>query len=109
MRRMLETAMRQYGTPMTVCHGQEQIAVRAFLQPSRSKARQEMMAEYSPLGQIPMGQYVYIGPAKPALSEGDLVETAGKRYEMCRVETVYAGDSAVYQWALCREKGGSEA
>ena len=101
--------MRQYGSAMTVYHGQEMFSVRAFLQPSRSKARQEMLTEYSPAGEIPVGQYVYIGPAEPVVSQGDLVEMAGKRYEMRRVETVYAGDAAIYQWALCREKGGADS
>ena len=109
MRRMLETAMRQYGTDMKVSCDGKVISVRAFLQPSRSKARQETQMEYSPLGQIPMEQYVYIGPAEPVVKDGDLVEAAGVWYRMHRTEPVYAGGGILYYWALCRKKGGDEA
>lgn len=109
MRRMLETAMRQYGMAMKIHRGVECFSLRGFLQPSRSEARQEVQMEYGPLGRIPMEQYVFIGPAEPAVQEGDLVEAAGTWFRLHRAEPVYAGDGVLYHWGLCRKKGGDEA
>jgi len=102
---MVNGILRQYGTPMTLRHGDEVREVRGFFQPVRSKSWQNMVNLATPLGEVFRGQYVYIGPADVAVTEGDMLSVGGKVYFLRRVELYHYGDEAVYTWGLCVEKG----
>ena len=105
MRRMAEGIFRQYGSTLYLTAGETRQQVRAFFQPVRSKSWQSMVSTATPLGEIPRGQYVYMGPASVQVNIGDLLEVGGKQYLFRRVEPYYYGDEAVYLWGLCVEKG----
>ncbi len=105
MRKMAEGIFRQYGTAMTLTGAGGETKVNAFFQPVRSKSWQSMVSAATPLGEIPRGQYVYIGPAGVAVEIGDQLEVGGRTYLFRRVEPYYYGDEAVYIWGLCVEKG----
>lgn len=60
---------------------------------------------FSPLGQIPRGQYAVIAPASLGLQVGDVLCCNGKSYALRRVETVQFQDTALYSWGLCVERG----
>ena len=90
---------------MNLTHGDTQQTVQGFFQPVRSKSWQNMVNLATPLGEVFRGQYVYIGPADVAVSEGDRLSVGEKTYFLRRVEAYYYGDEAVYTWALCVEKG----
>ncbi len=105
MRRMAEGIFRQYGSTMHLTVDGNRQQVRAFFQPVRSKSWQSMVNAATPLGEIPRGQYVYMGPAGVAVNIGDLLEIGGKQYLFRRVEPYYYGEEAVYLWGLCVEKG----
>lgn len=105
MRKMAEGIFRQYGTAMTLTNGTGEQKIRGFFQPVRSKSWQSMVSAATPLGEIPRGQYVYIGPAGVAVEIGDQLEVGGRTYLFRRVEPYYYGDEAVYIWGLCVEKG----
>lgn len=70
MQRMVEKILNTYGTAVTLHHGGTDYELRAFFQPVRSKSWQYLEGNYSPLGEIPRGQYVYIGPVEPAAEAG---------------------------------------
>jgi hypothetical protein len=82
MQRMVSKILNAYGTAMTLNRGGTEYAVRAFFQPVRSKSWQYLEGNYSPLGEIPRGQYVYIGPADQALETGDTL-TVSERTTWC--------------------------
>ena len=105
MRKMAEGIFRQYGTAMTLTGSGGERKVRAFFQPVRSKSWQSMVDAATPLGEIPRGQYVYMGPADVAVAVGDRLEVQGRTYLFRRVEPYCYGDEAVYVWGLCVEKG----
>ena len=105
MQRMVENILRQYGTGMVLERSGETQEVRGFFQPVRSKSWQSMTQLDTPLGEIPRGQYVYIGPAGTAVQEGDVLTVGEKSYFFRRVEPYYYGDETVYFWGLCVEKG----
>lgn len=105
MRKMADGIFRQYGTKMQLTISGTVTQVRGFFQPVRSKSWQSMVNVATPLGEIPRGQYVYIGPADTAVSIGDLLEVSGKSFLFRRVEPYYYGDDVVYIWGLCVEKG----
>lgn len=105
MRKMADGIFRQYGTTMVLTHGGTAGKVRGFFQPVRSKSVQSMVSSATPLGEIPRGQYVYMGPAGTPVSIGDLLEVQGRQFLLRRVEPYYYGEETVYLWGLCVEKG----
>ena len=108
MEKMVEKILNQYGASLTLCQGQEETQVRAFFQPVLSKSWQYLEGNYSPLGEIPRGQYVYIGPVSPAAAVGDTVRVGEQAYLFRRTELVNAGDRPAYCWGICVEKGGAD-
>ena len=108
MVRMVGKILNTYGAAVTLRHGGTGYAIRAFFQPVRSKSWQYLEGDYSPLGEIPRGQYVYIGPVEPAAEAGDTLTVDGKDYWLRRTELVRDSGGPVYCWGVCVEKGGED-
>lgn len=108
MKPMIDKILRQYGTPAQLHHGEQVVSLRIFFQPSMSKSWDSMNPIVTPLGQLPGGQYLYIGPAEQAVAQGDLVYVGGSGYVVRRAETYYYGNGPVYRWALCVRKGSDD-
>lgn len=104
MEELIGRIISKYGTPMEVQKDGKWATFRAFLQPFTTKAKQNMLKEVSPLGEIPGGQYVFIGPVD-AVAEGDTLRLKGEKYLVRRLDKVYYTDQAVYCWGLCSRKG----
>lgn len=105
MLRLVEKILVRYGTEMTVISGKVRWTVRGFFQPVRSKSWQNMVSLDTPLGEVPRGQYIYIGPPGVAASDGDILTVWEKSYVFRRVEPFYYGDEIAYMWGMCMEKG----
>lgn len=105
MRQMIEKILNCYG--LSVLLSRTGSVVRAFLQPVTSESRKTWQ-EISPLGQVPEGQYTYIGPAEPEVMVGDQLEFNGKLYLFRQVEKMRDGEGPVYSWGLCVEEGGED-
>lgn len=107
MQQMIGKILNTYGVSVTwKKEGPE--TYRGFFQPVRSKSWQYLEGNYSPLGEVPRGQYVYIGPAERCVAFGDTLEVGGKDYMVRRVEPVYYGEDVAYYWGMCVEKGGED-
>lgn len=106
MRRMIGKILKQYGISAVVEHEGKAVPVRIFFQPSMSKSWDSMNPIVTPLGQLPGGQYLYIGPAEQPIAQGDLVRVASGSYVVRRAETYLDQTGPIYQWALCVRKGG---
>ena len=105
MLRAIQKMIRRYGCAMVLCNSKGEHPIRAFLQETRSKSLDSIRRETAPLGEIPKGTYVYIGPADPAAQPGDTLQFQGKTYEFRRAELICARDSELYCWGLCVRKG----
>lgn len=105
---MMVRILEKYGTAVTLCRGEERWELRAIFQPVRSKSWEASDADYSPLGEIPRGRYVYMGPLEPEAAAGDTVWVDGKAYLMRRSEVVRDHKGPAYCWGLCLEKGGED-
>ena len=105
MRQMVEKVLRQYGTDMTLISAGQRKTVRGFFRAVNSRSWQSMENEATPLGEISRGQYAYVGPVNVKVKEGDTLMLGEKTYLFRRVESYYYGNTAVYQWGLCVEKG----
>ena len=108
MRRMVEKILDSYGAAVTLEGQSGEHTLRAFFQPVRSKSWQYLEGNYSPLGEVPRGQYVYIGPAGQQVQTGETLEVGEKDYMLRRVEPVYYGEEIAYYWGMCVEKGGED-
>ena len=98
--------LRLYGNDMQLHHGGQTFQIRAFLQDTRSRSKENAQREFTPLGQVFQGRYVYIGPVTPAAAEGDMLTFQGRRFELRRAEIVTVSGKAAYCWGLCVERGG---
>ena len=107
MQQMIGKILNTYGVSVT-WKKEESVTYRGFFQPVRSKSWQYLEGNYSPLGEVPRGQYVYIGPAERSVAFGDTLEVGGKDYMVRRVEPVYYGEEVAYYWGMCVEKGGED-
>ena len=108
MEQMISKILNTYGTAVTLCRGGTDHEIRAFFQPVRSKSWSYLDGEYSPLGEIPRGQYVYIGPVEPGAEAGDSLIVGNKGYWLRRTELIYDANGPVYCWGMCVEKGGED-
>ena len=108
MQRMVSKILNTYGMAVTLSRGGMEYDIRVFFQPVRSKSWQYLEGNYSPLGEIPRGQYVYIGPVEPGAEAGDTVTVDGKAYWLRRTELIHDANGPVYCWGICVEKGGED-
>ena len=108
MRRTIDRVLKKYGVEAVLEHEGKEIRLRIFFQPSMSKSWDSMNPIVTPLGQLPGGQYLYIGPAGQPISQGDLVRVGGSSYVIRRPETYMDRNGPVYQWALCVRKGSDK-
>ena len=106
MQRKIGLILETYGVSIT--RKEKETTYRGFFQPVRSKSWQYLEGNFSPLGEVPRGQYVYIGPAEQEISFGETLAVDGKDYMVRRVEPVYYGEEVAYYWAMCVEKGGED-
>ena len=105
MRQVIEKILNCYGVSMLLPRIEEE--VRGFLQPVISGSK-KAQRDICPLGQVPEGQYTYIGPAEPEILVGDEMEFGGKVYLFRKVERLSDKDGPVYCWGICVEKGGGD-
>ena len=108
MKRMITRILKQYGVPAVLEHEGQSVSLRIFFQPSMSKSWDSMNPIVTPLGQLPGGQHLYIGPADQPISQGDQVDVGGESFIMRRVEIYLDQKGPVYRWALCARKGGDD-
>ena len=108
MRQMVAKILNTYGAAVQLNHEGTEYEIRAFFQPVRSKSWQYLEGNYSPLGEVPRGQYVYIGPVEPRATAGDTVTVGDKSYWLRRSELIHDANGPVYCWGLCVEKGGED-
>lgn len=108
MRATVETFLSRYGTDMVLTGVKGTRTARGFFQAVRSQSWQRTDLEASPLGEIPRGQYTYLGPSCAEAQEGDTVQVGGKEYLLRRVETYFYQNEPIYQWGMCVRKGDAD-
>lgn len=109
MRNLVEKILRRWGTDMVLMQAGEKFFLRGLLHHSGSKSWRNMEKYFTPLGEVSGGQYIYIGPTQPAAAAGDTLIVGENAYELRRVERVWFGNTVLYCWGLCVEKGGDNS
>lgn len=100
MRGRLERFFAAYGQCVTVCRGEERLALRASVQPQTSGGEDPTAA--SPLGAVDERRWVYIGPGDTALLRRDVVESGGERFRVLSATPVFLGETVLYWHGLLR-------
>lgn len=110
MKRLLKRTVARCGRDVTVTarDGSRQ-AVRALIQPVRSKSEGAMRFDGAGAGLSGPEQYVYIGPVETEIADAAFLTADGVEYLIRRAETVYFGSDAVYCWGLLTRSGGDAA
>lgn len=101
---MVEKILLRYGKPIQV--GEQ--TVMGFLQPVTGKGANMAQVTAGAAGLEQRKQYVYIGPLEPALELDDVLESENRAYIVRRAERIDGIGGAVYQWAMCVEKGAED-
>ena len=104
MKKLVDKIFRRYGVPIEVQKTDGMITIHGFVQHTATSARKHLLPEYTPLGQVPQGHYLMLLPLDEA-EVGQMLLYNGKWYITRRVERVWLGDEAVYDWCLCEERG----
>ena len=108
MKLKIAKILEAYGVQIVLKTQVATLTFRGFFQPVRSKSWQYLEGNYSPLGEVPRGQYVYIGPGSLHLKVGDTLLVGKGSYMVRRLEPVYYGEEIAYYWGMCVEKGGED-
>lgn len=102
----IEQMILHFGTPMVLEKAGQLLPLRAFLQQTRSRSKENSQREFGILGEVPKGLYVYIGPAEPEAAVGDVIHFQQRIFQLRRAEPMMVGTKTAYIWGLCVEKGG---
>ena len=97
--------IQRYGAPILRTSGSTVTAYRAIVQPVTSRSWQNMERMVPNAGEIPRGQYIYIGPANQAVKSGDIFTFDGKTYVVRRADRIFLQEEALFVWGLCVEGG----
>lgn len=100
----MKKILARWGSELVLVSGAERVRIRALLQHTASKSRQNMLPGYGALGKNPGGQYVYIGPASVPVREG-MTLLSEQSYLIRRAEAVHLRGKVLYYWGLCERKG----
>ena len=101
MRKVVDSILERFGVDALV----NGVPAKILLQFSNSKSWDSMNPIITPVGQLPGGQYLYIGPADVEIQAGYEVRVENQGYIMRRCEAYQTSQGVVYRWALCALKG----
>lgn len=104
----VDKLLRKLGVPMTVTARGQESDVRGIFQQVDSRSWQNLNREFSPVGEVNMGRFLYFGPAEPVICVGDRVQWEGRSFVFRRAERVMLGRKPLYCWGFCLEEGGED-
>ena len=104
MRRLVNKIFRRYGVPIKVEVSSGSYTIYGFVQHTATSARKHLLPEYTPLGEVPQGHYLMLLPVSE-VQVGKQLMYNGKWYIVRRLERVWLGSTAIYDWCLCEERG----
>nr|DAG11540.1 MAG TPA: hypothetical protein [Caudoviricetes sp.] len=108
MKEAIARVIRYYGSAVTVVTEAGSVETRAFLQPVTSKSWQNMRKVIQGLGEIELGQFLYLGPAEPDLAAATEVVQGQEHYRIRRTEQICLKEEALYCWGLLTKEGGED-
>lgn len=108
MKATIARLIKRYGTQMQVSTERGKGTIRAFLQLVTSKSWQNMERMISTGGEIPRGQYLFIGAPDCGVGAADVLRAEGHTYIVRRADKILFRDEPIFIWGLCVEGGGED-
>lgn len=105
MKNQIRALIRRFGDDVTVVKTNGSTVVRAFLQPIMSRSWQNMQRLIPAGGQVPVGQFLYIGTPETTVDDAVELRANGRAYYVRRVDTVTFQNEVLFYWALLVEGG----
>ncbi len=105
MKELIDEIIAKYGNELLISHGQSNYWTRAFLQLITSKSWQNMERMVPTIGEVPRGQFLYLGPADVPLSGYDSIELDGRLFIVRRADAILYRSERIFIWGLCVEGG----
>lgn len=107
MKRALDWIIQNYGEAVTVRTDGADTQARAFFQPVTQKSLQNIRSAFPGLGELPQGQYLYIGPVDVAADRGSRVRWRDRWYDLRQAAEICVGGTALYRYGLA-VRGGED-
>lgn len=98
MKKLLCRLIARFGSEVTAVFGSEQRLVRCVFEPTTSRSWQNMRRQIRDLGQLPQGQFEYIGTED--LGAADYLLRGTQVYLLRRCEPVYLQNECICYWGL---------
>lgn len=105
MRVLLGEMIKSYGDTVQLEKDGKTETVQAFIQPITSRARRNMERAFGSLGEIPQGQFLYLGPAEAELAGAEAVYWRKRPFCVRRSEILCWQDKPLYCWGLLTPAG----
>lgn len=105
MKRFIDAIFRAWGSDVTLVMGSERVTVRAILEPVTSVRMQAMRRLIRDAGEIPQGEYLYLGPAQTQILQADYLLRDGEIFLPRRSERFFAKGKPLYIWGLALRAG----
>ena len=107
MKKLIAGLIAQYGNDVVITHGEEIYRTKAFLQLVTSKSWQNMERMIPTIGEVPRGQFLYLGSPEIPLNGYDSIETDGRVFIVRRADAILYRSNRLFVWGLCVEGGAS--
>jgi hypothetical protein len=104
--RIVHRLLKKYGSPITLVQGQSRRQLRAVLQSTSSVSQYAMRRAVGDIGDLPHGQYVYIGTEK--VSREDCLLRDGQVFWPKTCEPFFLGGELLCYWGLAACAGKEE-
>lgn len=108
MKDLITRLINNYGNEVIITANRVQYTARAFMQLVTSKSWQNMERMLPTAGEVPRGQFLYLGPADVPLSGYDTIEMDGRIFIVRRADPILYRSERIFIWGLCVEGGGDD-
>ena len=107
MKKLVDKIFRRYGVPILLQTTEGTETLYGFVQHTATSTRKYLLPEYTPLGELPQGHYLILLPLYSA-KVGQLLMHDGRWHIVRRIERIYVGSRAIYDWCLCEKRGEAD-
>ena len=100
MKQVIAAILKRWGCAVNVIFEDRTVPIRAILAPTMSQSWKSANRIVKAFGEIPYGQFLYLGPPEVEALDAQRLECQGKDFVLRRCEPVMAGDTVLYRFGL---------